>query len=208
MSAEAQALFKSLLKRLRPLFKENGFRAYGQNFIFESAECWVIINFQKSRWNDSNNVTFYINVAACTKRWSGIESKPIEKVPLYYACDWRWRVEHFGPDENIKGWTVQDETTYEETVSYLLSLFNKFVLPATKTMTTEAQLLEHSAGFEYPQLKTRTVILAATNQIEALKQAVSLLIEKFGAGVVAKGTQDHLKLLRSMYPEAMQAIEL
>ena len=71
MAAEAQALFKRLLQRLRPLFKENGFRASGQNFILESAECWVIIYFQKSRWNDSSNVTFFINVAASTEAMVG-----------------------------------------------------------------------------------------------------------------------------------------
>jgi len=75
-------------------------------------------------------------------------------------------------------------------------------------MVTEKQLLEHSGGFEYAQLKTRTVILAATNQTEALREAVALLLEKYGAGVVAQGVQDHIKLLRSKYPVAMRAIEM
>jgi hypothetical protein len=74
-------------------------------------------------------------------------------------------------------------------------------------MTTEAELLKHSGGFEYPQMKTRTVILAATNQVGALKQTVDALMEKFGSGVVAEGTRGHLELLRSMYPGAMRRIE-
>jgi hypothetical protein len=102
VSAETQKLFKSLLKELRPLFKENGFRSSGQNFILESAECWVIINLQKSRWSDQDETTCYVNVAATSKRWLGFYSKPADKVPAYYACDWQWRAEYFGPDKGIQ----------------------------------------------------------------------------------------------------------
>lgn len=207
MSAETEKLFRSLLKDLRPLFKESGFRASSQNFILESAECWVIVNFQKSRWGERDETTFYVNVAACSKRWLGIECKPADKVvPPFYSCDWRWRVEHFGP--GAQQWTLSDEDSLQVTLAYLQILFRDFVLPAATTMTTEAELLKHSGGFECPQLKTRAVILAATNQISALKQTVSTLIEKFGSGAAGNGTREHLEMLRSKYPEAMRGIEL
>ena len=208
MSAETEKLFRSLLKALRPLLKESGFRASSQNYILESAECWVIVNFQKSRWAQRDKTTFYVNVAACSKRWLGIEGKPADKVPPYYGCDWQWRVEHFGPDKGIQQWTLSDEDSLRVTLAYLQILFRDFVLPAVMTMTTEADLLKHSGGFEYPQLKTRAVILAATNQVSALKQIVSTLIEKFGSGIAGKKTGEHLEMLRSKYPEAMCSIEL
>ena len=207
MSVETEKLFRSLLKELRTLFKENGFRASSQNFILESSECWVIVNFQKSRWADRDETTFYVNVAACSKRWLGFYSKPAEKVPPFYACDWQWRVEHFGPDKDIKQWTLRDEGSLQKALAYLQSLFREFVLPATRTMTTEASLIKHSGGFEYPQLKTRAVIYAATNQVSDLRQAVATLMEKFGSGVGAEGTRDHLQLLRSTFPGAMRGIE-
>jgi hypothetical protein len=72
-------------------------------------------------------------------------------------------------------------------------------------MTTEAELLKHSGGFEYPQLKTRSVILAATDQVSSLKQTVAVLMEKFGSGVIAEGTRDYLELLRSKYPQQCAA---
>jgi hypothetical protein len=208
LSKETERLFRSLLKELRPLFKENGFRASGQNFVLDSAECWVIINFQKSRWAERDETTFYVNVAASSKRWLGFHGKPANNVPPFYACDWQWRVEYFAPDEKVKQWTLHDETSFRSTLVYLQSLFREFVLPATRTMTTEAELLKHTGGFEYPQLKTRSVILAATNQVGALKQTVAKLIEKFGSGVGADGTRDHLTMLRSKYPEAMHSVEL
>ncbi len=203
-----EKLFKNLVRQLRPLFKAHGFRASGQNFVLESAECWVVINFQKSRWADQDETTVYVNVAACSKRWLGFYGRTAEKLPAYSDCDWRWRAEHFGPDKSIQQWTLRDQDSLESTFAYLENLFQEFVLPATRTMTTEAELLKHTGGFEYPQLKTRAVILAATNQVNALREAVSALMEKFGTGVVAAGTRDHLEVLRSTYPEAMRSIEL
>jgi len=191
---------------MRPLFKQYGFRAVSQNFVLESNECWVILNFQKSRWSDVGETTFYVNVAASSKSWLGFEGRPADKVPPYYACDWQWRVEHFAPDKTIKSWALRDEISFQATFSYLQSLFQDFVLPATKSMSTNAQLLEHSGGFEYPQLKTRTVILASTNQVDALRLTVATLIERFG-GTVADGIKDHLQLLRSKYPDVMRQIE-
>jgi hypothetical protein len=207
LSAETEKLFRSLLKELRPLFKENDFRASGQNFILESPECWVVVNFQKSRWAGRDETTFYVNVAASSKRWLGLYGKPADKVPSFSGCDWRWRVEHFGPDKNIQQWNLRDEDSLKQTLAYLQSLFRDFVFPATRTMTTEGSLIKHSGGFEYPQLKTRTVIYAATNQVSDLRQAVATLMEKFGSGVGAEGTRDHLQLLRSTFPGAMRGIE-
>jgi Domain of unknown function (DUF4304) len=207
LSAETEKLFKRLLKEMRPLFKEHGFRAVSQNFVFESNECWVIFNFQKSRRSDSEETTFYVNVAASSKTWLGFEGKPTDKVPPYYACDWQWRVEHFALDKTIKSWTLRDEASFQATLSYLQKLFEKFVLPATKSMMTNAELLEHTGGFEYPQLKTRAVILASTDQIDTLRLTVATLIEKFG-GTVADGIQEHLRLMRSKYPDVMRQIEV
>ncbi len=50
--------------------------------------------------------------------------------------------------------------------------FDSSSFPSTKTMMTDIELLNHTGGFEYLQLKARSVILAATNQISPLQQAV------------------------------------
>jgi hypothetical protein len=70
VSADAVVLFNNLLKDLRSLFKEKGFRSASQNFVLKSPECWLIVNFQKSRWFNTGEKTFYVNVAVTTKRES------------------------------------------------------------------------------------------------------------------------------------------
>ena len=205
---ETEKLFKNLLKQLRPLFREYGFRSSGQNFILGSPECWVIINFQKSRWSGPEETTFYVNVAANSKHWLEFCGEPTGQAPRYYACAWQWRAEHFGPDKGIQKWTLRDESGARDVLVYLQRLFREFVFPSTKTMTTDVELLSHTGGFEYVQLKARCVILAATNQANALQRAVAALIERFGSGVVAEGTRTHLEMLRSKYPGPMHSIEL
>lgn len=128
MSAETQKLFKSLLKELQPLLKENGFRSSSQNFILESPERWVIINLQKSRYSDQDETTFYVNVAATSKRWLGLYSKPADKVPAYCACDWLWRAEYFGPDKGIQQWTLRAGSDAQDELAYLQKLFGEFVI--------------------------------------------------------------------------------
>jgi hypothetical protein len=202
MEADSETLFKKLLKDLRPIFKENGFRASGQNFVLESPECWVVVNFQKSRWSRMGEKTFYINVASTPKRVLAFHDLPVEKAPQYIACDWRWRVEQLGPDNDIKDWTIRDEATARAELTYLENLFKDYAFLAIATMTSEAALLEiwPNSGFEYPLLKARTVLLAANGKVAELQQAVDTLISRFGIGVVAEGVQTHLKALRAKFP--------
>jgi hypothetical protein len=141
VSADAERLFKNLLKDLRPLFRENGFRSSSQNFVLESPECWAIVNFQKSRWSNTGEKTFYVNVAVTAKRLLGFYHQSVEKAPPYFSCDWRWRAEQFGKDAEVQSWTIRDEASARETFAYLEKLFNEFVFPEIRALTTEDALL-------------------------------------------------------------------
>ena len=59
----ADKYFLEVHKGLRTALRQDGFRASSQNFVLESAECWGIINLQKSRWSQPDEKTFYVNVA-------------------------------------------------------------------------------------------------------------------------------------------------
>ena len=203
LSADPEILFKKLLKDLRPVFKENGFRWSGQNFILEAPECWVIVNFQKSRWSNKDEKTFYVNVAATAKRLLAFNNDPVDKAPPFFWCDWRWRAEQFGQDPEIKDWTIRDDSSAHEVFIYLERLLKEFVFPAITGMTTEAALLKRATVFElgYPQLKARSVLLAADGRTEELQQVIDVLMEKFGSGVVANNMRNHLASLRAKFPD-------
>jgi hypothetical protein len=197
------SFFKKVLKDLRPLFKENGFRASSQNFILESVEGWAIINFQKSRWLEPSEKTFYVNVAITSKRWMAFLDEPTDKAPAYFSCIWRGRAEQFGPDRSIKQWTIRDETSSQETVKYLQKLLGDYVIPAMRPMMSEAGLLESWARFtnlNYPALKAKSVLMAADDNLRDFRQTVQSLHQTFGTGVVARDLQRHMEQLQRKFP--------
>jgi hypothetical protein len=205
---DAEALFKKLLKDLRPLFKQNGFCSSSQNFTLETDECWAIVNFQKSRWSSPGEKTFYVNVAVTAKRVLAFQGDPTAKAPAFYACDWRWRAEQLGPEHDVKQWTIRNEPTAHEAFLYLQKLFADFVIPAVKALSTEDALINNATSNPgYPQGKAISVLLAAKNRVQDLSTVVSYLMERFGGGVVNDGVRDHIEKLRLNFPELMQQIE-
>lgn len=198
-------LFKDVIKGLRPLFKEHGFRSSGQNFTLESPECWVIVNFQKSRWSDQDETAFYVNVAATSKHCLEFSEQSTGQAPPYYSCAWQWRAEHFGPDKNIGKWSLRNKDDVRDVLEYLQSLFRQFVLPTAEAMTTNAGLLNLQG---HPHLDALSVLQAATNQLDGLRHTVATLMERSDSMVINEARRAHLELLRSKYPGAMRSIEL
>lgn len=206
----ADRFFSAVLKGLRPLLKENGFRHSGQNFILESPECWAVINLQKSRWSEPGEKTFYVNVAVTAKRLMAFDDDPADKPPPHWKCIWNNRAEQFGPEPNIQQWTVRDDQTATETLEYLKRLIGCFVIPSIIPRMSEAALLHawsdvHYVG--YPQLKARSVLLAASGNIADLRQTLQTLRDTFGNGVVESGVRSHIEKLRNKFPDAMRGIE-
>ncbi len=206
MARDPDNLFKQVLKELRPVLKEEGFRASSQNFVLESNECWAILNFQKSRWSSPDEKTFYVNVAITAKRLLSFDDEPVEKAPAYYSCISQARAEQFDPGCRVGQWTVRNDDDVSEVVAHLTNLLRRFVIPSVKSTMSEASLLSKWSGTDYRQLKARTVLLAADGKLPELRETISTLVERFGNGVVSQGVRDHLDRLRRRFPAAMRQI--
>jgi len=85
-------LFQRLLKDLRPVLAEHGFRRKSQNFVIESPQCWGIINFQKSLYSSAGRKRFTVNVAIAVKRILRFYGEPANAPPLHYKCHWEVRL--------------------------------------------------------------------------------------------------------------------
>lgn len=131
---DANHYFNAVLKELRPMLQEYGFRRSSQHFSLETPDCWAVINFQKSHWSQPGEKTFYVNVSVTAKRLMAFEGMSIDKAPPYYSCIWRGRAEQFGPDNTLKQWTVSNGDSLKEVVTYLHKLLKDFVIPAVKSM--------------------------------------------------------------------------
>jgi hypothetical protein len=202
--------FRQVLRSLRPLFRENGFRPRAQNFLLESPECWAIVNFQKSRWSDAHEKTFYINVAIAIKRLLEFDGEAKDKAPAYYACPWNLRAEVLGPDPSVQHWTVRDSQSAIQVVESLKPLMDDFVIPSLKLRMTEEAFLrmwKDGTRLGYPQLKAKSALLAATGEIAELESTLRVLQERFGSGAVQAGVAAHMASLHKAFPEAMTKIQ-
>jgi hypothetical protein len=206
LARDPDSLFKKVLKELRPVLKAEGFRASSQNFVLESAQCWAIINFQKSRWSSSNEKTFYVNVAITAKRLLSFDDEPADKAPAYYACIRQARAEQFDHGCRVKQWTLRNDEDVREVVGQLTNLLRRFVIPSVKSTLSEASLLSQWDGTDYRQLKARTVLLAADGKLPELRETIFMFVERFDNGVVSQGVRDHLDRLRSKFPVTMRQI--
>ena len=205
----ADKYFLEVHKGLRTALRQDGFRASSQNFVLESAECWGIINLQKSRWSQPDEKTFYVNVAVTGKRLLAFDDEPTDKAPAYWKCAWYGRAEQFGREPKIQQWTVRDERTSADALDYLKRLICEFVIPIIKRNMSEAALLgmwsnQNAPG--YPQLKSKAVLLAASGDIVGLREAIQSLRNRFGSGAVAAGVKGHIEKLRNKFPDAMKSI--
>ena len=207
--ADADKFFSYVLKGLRPILTPYGFRSSSQNFISESPECWAIINLQKSRWSQPCEKTFYVNVAVTAKRLLAFDDEPMDKPPAHWKCIWNNRAEQFGPEPKVQQLTVRDEQTASETLEYLRRLICNCVIPSIERRTSEAAFLREWANghvLGYPQLKAKSVLLAASGDVMYLRQTLQSLREAFGFGVVADGVRNHIERLRIKFPTAMKGI--
>ena len=207
---DADKFFSYVLKGLRPILKQNGFRSSSQNFVSESTECWAIINLQKSRWSQPGEKTFYVNVAVTAKRLLAFDDEPADKPPVHWKCIWNIRAEILGHEPKVQQWTVRDQQTAAETLEYLQRLICDFVIPSMKSKTSEAALLrdwadDHDLG--YQQLKAKSVLLAASGDVLSLRQTLQSLRRAFGSGAVANGVRNHVEKLRIRFSDAMKEID-
>jgi hypothetical protein len=209
--SDPNQFFTAVLKGLRPLFHEQGFRPKGQNFVYETPECWSIVNFQKSRWSEQTEKTFYINLAVTAKQLLSFEGEPTDKAPIFWKCAWDTRAEHFSPEPKIGRWTVRDETSAGETLDYLRILLGNFAIPKVKELASESALLKMWADdskLGYPQLKAKSALLASRGDIDDLERSLRTLRSVWGNGVVAEGVDDHIEKLRVAYPETLMRIKI
>ncbi len=125
----AQDAFKALMQtRIAPALRELGFRGSGSRFELPSESHWVVLGFQKAKWNTAERIEFTINVTVAEKdAWSRycqrvcyVPERPSGN-DYYVAANWLWqaRIGELLPNTKDKWWTVtgsDDETVAAEVI--------------------------------------------------------------------------------------------
>ena len=87
-----QDIFKNIITEIfNEYFKPSKWKKQGQNFRYISTDgLCKIINFQKSKWNTQDEVTFYINYGIYIEPNDTLENKSFHE----YDCQFRNRTTH------------------------------------------------------------------------------------------------------------------
>ncbi|SRR5712691_11265917 len=201
--ASSDLLFQRLLKQLRPVLAELGFRRRSQNFVIESPDCWGVINFQKSLYSSAGQKTFTVNVAIAAKRIMRFYDEPADKPPFHYKCHWEVRLGQLIPGCSDRWWTLSNEASYDSALAEVAGLITEKAVPIVKDHLTEDGLLElwckTLGGFEYPRLKEKSILLAERNEFDQLPSIFLRIREICRGGAEAEGAERHIAEVRRRY---------
>lgn len=106
-----QNIFRRLINEIYiEYFKPNGWKKQGSNYRYiDDSGLGKIINFQKSKWNDVDNIEFFINYGLYMEADDYIENKAFKE----YDCQFRSRTKlHNGTyflKENVNYETIKNE---------------------------------------------------------------------------------------------------
>ena len=197
-------LFQRLLNDLSPALRKQGFRRKSQNFVMESAECWGIINFQKSLYSRAGQKNFTVNLAIAAKRILRFYGEPINEPPRYYASHWEIRIGQLIPGRLDRWGILSDELSFHvvapEVTKYLLQL----AVPIVRDNLSEAGLLKlwdsnKPGRFEYPTLKFKSILLAEQGELEKLPPIFDRIMEICRGGAAQEGAEEHIAQVKHRY---------
>lgn len=189
-------LCQRLLKGLRLVLAEHGFRRKSQNFVIESPDCWGVINFQKSLYSAPGQKTFTVNVAIAAKRVLRFQGEPADRPPLHYKCHWEVRLGELIPGCHDRWWTLSVETSFQSVMTEVQKLMTEKAVPIVKHHLTEEGLLalwgKILGGFEYPRLKEKSILLAERNEFDELPRIFLRIREICRGGLAEVGAEKHI----------------
>lgn len=151
-------LFRRPLKELRLNLTAQGFRRSGQNFVIDSAECWGIINLQKSRYSLPEQQKFTINLAIAAKRILRFYGEPADRAPRHFTCHWQIRIGQLIPGTLDHWWVLSDEKSYAPAAAEVMQLVTTKAVGLIQEHLSERgllQLWDTYLGFELPDSKVQ-----------------------------------------------------
>jgi hypothetical protein len=169
MAEPGDVAFNSVLKAMNGIFRSHGFKRTGQSFWRQSADCWQVINAQKSVYSTAEQKDFTINFGICPKAVLEFSGRELEKPPLYYTCPIRFRINRFIEGSKDKWWPVRDAASADSAIADIASLLNSKAMPFLDSLRTNDEILTlYSSGlvlgFEIDRDEARLVLAAQSGQ--------------------------------------------
>ncbi len=123
--------------QLAPHLRDLGFKGSGRHYDLQCPEHWALLGLQSSRWSDSSEVTFTVNLLVVSREaWEReivqrpfIGPKPSANThPGVFA--WWKRLGTLMPDGEDKWWPVRAGKNTSEVAQEVLEAIEMYGLPA------------------------------------------------------------------------------
>lgn len=125
---------------LAPMMKDKGFRKSGANFWRDDSNVIVVLNIQKSQWNDTWEASFYVNLGVYWKAFHREQSTEFKsKFPREYDCTAFSRV----LEPTSKNWRLLPNSNLGQVGNVLTETVQQIALPWFEEMQHEANILSH-----------------------------------------------------------------
>jgi hypothetical protein len=125
-----QSAYKDLVrKELSPGLRTLGFVGSGGQYSLPCQDCWVLLGFQKSKWNTTSEVSFTINLLVASKAtWPQLEppsANIMHDPPAVHA-----RIGHLIPGSiEDRWWQLSSSDDLEDLGAQVLQCVEAFAVP-------------------------------------------------------------------------------
>ena len=135
----AQDRFRELIRNhLGPAFRALGFKGSGQDFVLPDDRHWTLLGIQRSRWSDSTDLEFTIQLTVADKKtWDRLRAE--HRYPerpystrFYGPKIWQTRLGELMPQSGDQWWHVRPDSDVGALGAEVASAVELYGLPAIR----------------------------------------------------------------------------
>ena len=137
---------------LKPILKQDGYRKSGRTWHREYKDAIQVVNIQSSRWNDSNEAGFAINVGCYYPQVAKLLGDEVLQKPKEYECMTRARLGSLKPERTDLWWKITPDGATDSIAKEIIQLWEKYGNPWINANAKIEQALndeKHILGVSY-----------------------------------------------------------
>jgi Domain of unknown function (DUF4304) len=160
-----------------------------------------VIGLQKSRYSDSGEVRFTVNIGVTSKTLMEFRGEDVSKMPVEWKCPIRNRIGELLGQGDL-WWSSRHDDSFTEAIVAISVGLSEKVIPFLDRLQTNAGVLAlyetgKVMGFEIDRDETRAVLVAHSGLENEASQLVMTYAERWLPGAASRRATDFLAAYRA-----------
>jgi len=192
--------YKLLINKISVGLKSNGFTKKDTTLYFNKVNNWGLINFQKSRSSEPDQILFTINLGVCSEKIRSFHHPLTLLKPVLEDCHWRMRIGDIMEEKQDYWWKITEYTNLDDVANKIIDVLTNKGIPEILKHISDEDLekgwIEGSSGglTKFERLLYLTTILKLYSRSTLNEVAKELMIYSADAPV-EDVAHNHLKKL-------------